>query len=90
MDCNSAGLFFSVITMAEVEGGTAKSRRLGAHCKAERLSAWLNTLLHLYSARVLPVDLETARRIGIPADRARGQGQAPGLAMSSTAPVATP
>ena len=80
MDRNSAGLFLSVITVAEVEDGIAKSRRLGARRKAERLSEWLGTLLHLYSARVLPVDLETARRIGILADRARGQGQAPGLA----------
>ena len=58
----------------------AKSRRRGAHRKAERLSEWLETLLHLYSARVLPIDLATARRAGALADRARGQGQAPGLA----------
>ena len=29
---------------------------------------------------MLPIDLETAWRIGSRADRARGQGQAPGLA----------
>jgi predicted nucleic acid-binding protein len=29
---------------------------------------------------VLPIDLETARRIGILSDIARGQGQAPGVA----------
>ena len=80
MDRNSAGLFLSVITIAEVADGIAKSRRLGAHRKAERLTEWLDMLLHLYSERLLPVDLETARRIGILADRARGQGQAPGLA----------
>lgn len=80
MDRNSAGLFLSVITVAEVEDGIAKSRRLGAHRKAGRLWDWLDTLLHLYGARVLPIDLDTARRIGTLADRARGQGRAPGLA----------
>ena len=77
MDRNSARLFLSVIAIAEVEDGIAKSRRLGAHRKAERLSEWLETVLHLYGARVLPIDLETARRIGVLSDR--GQGQAAGL-----------
>ena len=54
MDRNSASLFLSVITIAEVEDGIAKSRRLGARRKAEQLSAWLETVLHLYAARVLP------------------------------------
>lgn len=80
MDRNSAGLFLSVITVAEVEDGIAKSRRLGAHRKAERLSDWLETLLHLYGSRVLPVDLATVRCVGRLSDRARGQGHAPGLA----------
>jgi hypothetical protein len=40
-------LYLSVITVAEVEDGIAKSRRLGAHRKAERVSEWLETLLHL-------------------------------------------
>lgn len=80
MDRNSPWLYLSVITVAEVEDGIARSRRLGAHRKAERLAEWLETLLHLYGSRVLPTDLETARRLGGLADRARGLGQAPGLA----------
>ena len=80
MDRNSAGLYLSVITVAEVEDGIAKTRRLGAQRKAERPSEWLETLLHLYGSRVLPIDLDTARRIGALADRARSQGQALGLA----------
>ena len=63
MHRNSARLFLSVIAIAEVEDGIAKSRRLGAHRKAERLSEWLDTVLHLYGARVLPIDLETASLI---------------------------
>lgn len=80
MDRNSAGLYLSVITVAEVEDGIAKSRRTGALRKAEQLSAWLESLLHLYAARVVPIGLEIARRIGALADRARGMGEAPGLA----------
>ena len=80
MDRNSATLFLSVITVAEVEDGIAKARRTGARRRADGLAAWLETVLHLYAARVLPIDVATARLIGILADRARGQGQAPGLA----------
>jgi predicted nucleic acid-binding protein len=80
MDRNSARLFVSAIAIAEVEDGIAKSRRLGAHRKVERLSEWLETVLHLYGARVLPIDLETARPVGVLAHLAQGQGQAPGLA----------
>ncbi|MGI4800845.1 MAG: type II toxin-antitoxin system VapC family toxin [Janthinobacterium lividum] len=80
MDCNSSRLYLSVITVAEIEDGIAKSRRRGANRKADQLADWLETLLHLYGVRILPVDLLTARRLGILADQARGLGQAPGLA----------
>ena len=80
MDRNSASLYLSIITVAEVENGIAKSRRLGAHRKAGRLSDWLETLMHLYGSRVLPSNLQTARCVGSLADLARSQGQAPGLA----------
>ena len=80
MDRNSAGLYLSVITAAEVEDGIARSRRTGAHAKAQRLADWLEAVLHLYGSRILPIDLPTARRIGSLADYARGQGHDPGLA----------
>jgi toxin FitB len=80
MDRNSAGLYLSVITVAEVEDGIARSRRAGANTKAERLAGWLETVLHLYGNRILPIDVTTARRIGLLADHARGQGHDPGLA----------
>ena len=80
MDRNSARLYLSVITVAEVEDGIARSRRQGARRKADRLAEWLDTLLHLYASRILPVDLPTVRRLGTLADQARGQGQSPGLA----------
>ena len=80
MDRNSAGLYLSVITIAEVEDGIARSRRTGAHAKAKRLADWLQTVLHLYGSRILPIDVPTAQRIGLLADHARGQGYDPGLA----------
>ena len=80
MDRNSAGLYLSVITVAEIEQGIARCLRIAARVKAGRLTEWLETVLHLYSSRVLPVDVSTARRIGALADYALGQGHAPGLA----------
>ena len=80
MDRNTAGLFLSVIAIAEVEDGIAKARRQGATRKVERLSDWLEALLHLYSIRIIPVDLKVARHMGQLADLARGKGQDPGLA----------
>ena len=80
MDRNSARLYLSVITVAEVEDGIAKARRQGANRKADRLADWLETLLHLYTARILPLDVAVARRLGRLSDQARGAGGAPGLA----------
>lgn len=80
MERNSERLYLSVITVAEVEDGIAKARREGAHHKAERLAEWLDTLLHLYSARILPLDVAAARLLGALSDQARAAGQAPGLA----------
>jgi predicted nucleic acid-binding protein len=74
MDRNSAILFLSVLGVAEVEDGIAKAHRQGASRKAERLSAWLEAVLHLYSARIIPVDVKVARRIRQLADLARGRG----------------
>ena len=54
----------------------------------ERLGDWLNTLLHLYSDRILPIDLAVARRIGMLADHAREQGHDPGLADAAIAATA--
>ena len=80
MDRNSSGLYLSVITIAEVQDSIAKAWRQAAHRKAEQLAAWLEMVLHLYAARVLPVDLATAKLLGGLSDRTRGWGQSPGLA----------
>ena len=80
MERNSGHLHLSVVTVAEIEDGIGKAAREGASQKAMRLSEWLETVLHLYSARILPVDVEVARLAGRLSDVARGRGHAPGFA----------
>lgn len=80
MDRNSERLYVSVVTIAEIEDGIAKSRREGATRKSARLREWLDTLVHLYASRILPFDLAAARIAGALSDRARGRGHTAGLA----------
>jgi predicted nucleic acid-binding protein len=80
MDRNSATLFLSAVTVAEVADGIAKARREGATRKAAALSEWLDTVLHLYRERILTFDVMVARIAGVLSDAARGQGRAPGFA----------
>jgi predicted nucleic acid-binding protein len=80
MERNSQHLYLSVVSVAEVEQGIAKCRRLGAAQKAARLTEWLDTLLHLYSNRILPLDRIVARLLGALSDQARAAGQTPGVA----------
>jgi toxin FitB len=70
MDSHSADLFLSAVTIAEIADGVAKARREGATRKASTLSAWLQTVLHLYGDRVLPFDSPTAEIAGVLADPA--------------------
>ncbi len=80
MDVHSASLFISAVTVAEIEDGIAKLRREGASRKSTDLTAWLDTVLHLYGDRIIAFDATTARVAGALSDRARGLGHAPGLA----------
>jgi predicted nucleic acid-binding protein len=88
MDTHSPDLFLSAVTIAEITEGIAKAKREGAKRKASNLSAWLQTVLHLYGDRVLPFDSSTAEIAGALADLARGRGHSPGfpdVAISATA-----
>ena len=78
MDSHSPVLFLSAVTIAEIAEGIAKAKRQGARRKASDLAAWLRTVLHLYSDRVLPFDSPTAETAGAFADLSRGH--APGFA----------
>jgi hypothetical protein len=80
MDDHSTRLYLSVVTVAEVEDGIAKARRERARNKAANLTAWLDTLLHLYGDRVLAFDVTAARVAGELSDLARSKGFAPGFA----------
>jgi predicted nucleic acid-binding protein len=80
MDEHSDDLYLSVVTVTEIEDGIAKARREKASRKASDLTAWLETLLHLYSNRILAFDLATARVAGALSDLARSKGRAPGFA----------
>jgi predicted nucleic acid-binding protein len=80
MDRNSGRLFIAAITVAEIHQGIAKARREGAMRKADDLTAWMSTLLHLYPNRVLPLDADVAKALGEIADHARAIGRPPGLA----------
>jgi toxin FitB len=80
MDAHSAALFASAVTVAEIEDGIAKARREGRARRAADLTAWLETLLHLYGDRILAFDTAAARIAGALSDRARGFGHAPGFA----------
>lgn len=71
MDENSAALHMSAVSIAEIEAGIARLRRQGAVRRAADLTAWLDTLLHLYAQRVLPFEVRAARIAGALADRAR-------------------
>ena len=90
MEVHASELMLSVITVAEIEDDIAKALREGASRKAGRLAEWLGTLLHLYSARILPLDIAAARRLGGLSDLARAAGHAPGfadLAIAATADI---
>ncbi len=80
MDAHSALLFLSVVTLAEIEDGIAKSRRERAVRKGADLASWFETICHLYGDRILAFDALAARTAGAISDRARGKGRAPGFA----------
>lgn len=80
MDSHSGDLFLSAVSVAEIADGIAKVERRGAKRKAADLSAWLETVLHLYGDRVLGFDSATAQIAGALSDLARGRGHSPGLA----------
>jgi predicted nucleic acid-binding protein len=80
MDEHSADLFLSAVTVTEIEDGIAKARGERATRKAADLTAWLETLLHLYGNRILAFDVAAARVAGALSDLARSKGVAPGFA----------
>jgi predicted nucleic acid-binding protein len=56
-------LFLSVVSIGEIERGIAE-QRVSDPRFADSLAAWLDNLLALYGERVLPFDVQAARRWG--------------------------
>jgi predicted nucleic acid-binding protein len=56
-------LFLSVISIGEIERGIARQRTTDPGF-ASALAHWLDRILTLYSERIVPFDLRTARRWG--------------------------
>jgi predicted nucleic acid-binding protein len=88
MDENADRLYLSTVAIAEIEDGIAKLRRQGSAKRASLLREWIETLLHLYAARVQAFDLEAARVAGSLSDLARGKGHKPGFADIAIAAIA--
>ncbi len=59
----TADLFVSVISIGEIERGIARQRPTDP-AFAGALAVWLDKLLALYGERILPFDLQMARRWG--------------------------
>ena len=59
----TSDLFISVVTVGEIERGIVRQRARDADF-ATALAAWLDRVLSLYGERVLPFDLQIARRWG--------------------------
>lgn len=59
----TADLFLSVITIGEIERGIARQRATDP-VFAAALAAWLDRVLALYGERILPFNLQVARRWG--------------------------
>jgi predicted nucleic acid-binding protein len=59
----AADLFLSVVSVGEIERGIARQRATNPDF-ATTLANWLDRLLHLYSDRLIAVDLGVARRWG--------------------------
>lgn len=57
-------MHLSVLTVGEIGRGIAKLLGRGDHPQATRLQTWLDELVHEFSARIVPVTVQVARRWG--------------------------
>ncbi|MEO3434359.1 type II toxin-antitoxin system VapC family toxin [Inquilinus sp. CAU 1745] len=90
LETNDERLYLSAITVAEIEQGICKLRRLGGIERARRLTEWLDDLQARTGDRVLAVDFHVARAAGILSGNAVSIGRHPGfpdVAIAATAIV---
>jgi toxin FitB len=81
-------LFFSVITVMEINAGVTKLRRVGAARRSEAMQAWFGDVLGRYGDRVLSFDVASARLAGELSDTATAIGRHPGFADIAIAAIA--
>jgi toxin FitB len=81
-------LYFSTITVAEVEAGIARLLRIGAARRADNLREWFDRIVERYAERVLPFDIAAARLAGAIGDAALATGRHPGFADVAIAAIA--
>jgi len=62
-DVSPSDVFLSVVTIGEIERGIERQRHRDPPF-AQKLIAWLDGVLRTYEGRILPVDLDVARRWG--------------------------
>jgi toxin FitB len=71
--------YVSVISLGELQYGAARLTEKGAHRKADELYGWVESIAALFHDRLLPVDLQIARRTGEFLARAEFAGHKPGF-----------
>lgn len=81
-------IYLCAVTVAEIEQGVCKLRRLGASERAEALERWLDDLLGNSADRVLSFDARAGRIAGGISDRALAAGRHPGFADVAIAAIA--
>jgi len=73
LERNGAGLFLSVVTIAEIEAGILKLRRERKTARAAELATLVEAILADFGDRVLPIDTETAHHIARLGERSHRQ-----------------
>ncbi|MDH4413010.1 MAG: type II toxin-antitoxin system VapC family toxin [Rhizobium sp.] len=73
-------LYISAITLSEIEKGLRRLHRRGGVDRAQRLSAWLDSITVTFGDHILPVDHIVARIAGGLDDASTASGAHPGFA----------
>lgn len=73
-------LYLSAVTIAEIEAGAARLRRIHASQKAGLIEHWIEAMITLFGTRILAFDTSVAKLAGALHDKARAGGIEPGFA----------
>lgn len=69
--------YLSTVTLTEIAYGVAWLRSRGATARAARLGAWLEEIIRVHEARILPVNTDIALQAGVLLATARAAGVEP-------------